>query len=1090
MDDKNIIDCFWSSGFGQCLGNDIELPTSYVTGTDNEGAVAATLWDIFDQQDDNLDTLRLGPNEIWDVFKNYRKDGRSAYTIVDFYDGWFNCPGCSSQNHGQKSNVDNIFYEHKTNNVCYDYDLDGYYNPVCGGNDCNDWDVAINPSAPEICDNVDNNCNGQKDEGFDRDSDGYTSCGGDCSDNDPTIFPGAPDLCDNKDNDCDGQTDEGCSCTDGQTRSCGSNVGECRYGTQTCSSGAWGSCAGGVTPAPEVCPNDGRDNDCDGSVDEDSCGGGQTGFGLWNYPSSVNPGNPLLVSVNAYDSDGINSVTMKYDYGNNGNDGSVQMQMTGALSVNGTAAAAEPGLLAGPAASGNISAGLEGEGDGPFMALGARPPESFPEYDTLSGSYYTYGRSVNCRGVQSSPPYDPIQETSVFKNDDPVYTWTRLTGLYKPARTKCVWKRPDGSVKGTAISAWTPNGYYPSWEFWSWYNPGQLNNEEGRWSVEIYVEENYNGVWRYEETRQFTLNYELTDHTMAKSVQSSSPYDPIERTSDFTTGDTGAYSWLKLENVRGSHQVMWEWYNPSWNLYSTATSTIPDPESQGYQYWSWSKPSAMLYMRGHTPASTPGTWTVRVYVDGEYKYQESFNIHPSGGRYEGSVPPAGNYYAGKVISFQLVERDRLGNEWWSDTRTVRVSDNVPPEAGVQGSPSNWQNTNAVAYMGCSDPGSGCDPSTFRFATYPSNPGSCPGSYNSYGTASPLSVGEYMWVCGTAKDCSGNIGYSQPAEFKIDKSAPQVSISANNGNACVNSQLLTLGLSYSNTPSGIKDCRYGNEGQFGAWEPCSASKQWLLSPGTGAKVVTYQTRDNAGNVGESSVSLVLDTSPPGQPTISPVPGWVNSTTIQVSFSAPSDDGCGLNATWYSLDNSAWISPGLSTVFQLDNLSEGLHSVRVRANDVAGNTGSASEVSFGVDTVAPFIAILSPQNRTYSTRIIELKPVVSENASVFYSLNSGQEHGLEYPYNTTINASPGGNNLTVRAADPAGNSNSTIQYFRFRFPGDVNNDLIVDILDMAITCMAFGSVRGEGNWNPDADIDENGRVDIFDVTSVGLNFCKEY
>lgn len=86
-----------------------------------------------------------------------------------------------------------------------DNDGDGYSGEM---GDCDDTNPAIHPFATEICgDGIDQNCNGTDAPCNDRDEDGYTT--DDCDDNSFSTHPGAPEICDGKDNNCNGEIDEG-----------------------------------------------------------------------------------------------------------------------------------------------------------------------------------------------------------------------------------------------------------------------------------------------------------------------------------------------------------------------------------------------------------------------------------------------------------------------------------------------------------------------------------------------------------------------------------------------------------------------------------------------------------------------------------------------------------------------------------------------------------------------------------------------------------------------------------------------------------------------------------------------------------------
>ncbi len=214
-------------------------------------------------------------------------------------------PGVSEVCNGIDDNCNGATDEGVQNTYYRDADGDGYGNVavsttacsqptgyVSSSTDCNDSNAAIHPGATEVCNGIDDNCNGLVDDGLatvtyyqDADGDGYgnastavnrcsqptgyVTSSTDCNDSSAAIHPGAAEVCNGVDDNCNGSVDEGNpggggNCTTGK-------VGVCAAGTVACSGGAL-VCNQNVAASAEVC--NGLDDNCNGSVDEGNPGGG------------------------------------------------------------------------------------------------------------------------------------------------------------------------------------------------------------------------------------------------------------------------------------------------------------------------------------------------------------------------------------------------------------------------------------------------------------------------------------------------------------------------------------------------------------------------------------------------------------------------------------------------------------------------------------------------------------------------------------------------------------------------------------------------------------------------------------------------
>jgi len=198
--------------------------------------------------------------------------------------------------------VAGVTFEVINNSTLIDADGDGFTADV----DCyGDNDASVFPGAPELDDDIDNDCDGEVDETSpitDADGDGYV-VPADCNDGNSAIYPGAPEIYnDGDDNDCDGdidlQDDDYVIPTPVVTDLDGDGYSpplDCDEANPT------------IRPGANEYVGDLIDNDCDGLVDEEDSGAisnaadeDPDGDGFTNdvdcrdYNPSIHPGAPEI----------------------------------------------------------------------------------------------------------------------------------------------------------------------------------------------------------------------------------------------------------------------------------------------------------------------------------------------------------------------------------------------------------------------------------------------------------------------------------------------------------------------------------------------------------------------------------------------------------------------------------------------------------------------------------------------------------------------------------------------------------------------------------------------------------------------------
>ncbi len=378
--------------------------------------------------------------------------------------------------------------------------------------------------------------------------------------------------------------------------------------------------------------------------------------------------------------------------------------------------------------------------------------------------------------------------------------------------------------------------------------------------------------------------------------------------------------------------------------------------------------------------------------------------------------------------------DTYGNEGANHSWSFYTEDTTQPDSSVETIRPYWRNDTISVTASATDVDSGvknvtlyyrysADNSTWNnwteFATDSSSP------WN-WSLDFPEGDGHYQFYSIATDEKNNTEGDKSSAEAicGFDTTSPAVGISSPSEGANISSSDVTVQWSGSDSRSGID--YYEVQLNSGGWTDVGTSNSHTFTNlSEGLHTVDIEAIDNAGNNAVDTVNFTIDTTPPKVSIESPTDGTIFSKRDVTTQWSGEDTETGVDHYEIQLDGDGWTEVGTSTSHTFSGLSDGTHTVEVRAVDITRNS-ETDVTNFTVDATSPSVSISSPSEGTLfnsTDTTIEWSGSDSTTGIDRYEVKIDGGSWKEVGKNTSdelLDLGDGEHTMKVRAYDGAGNT----------------------------------------------------------------------